>query len=173
MLPPYLCHEAKGSPAHVVCSPSSRCRRAAKHASSWWSRVYARIVRRGGRAPAPACWQGSTSVPLSSPPARRRCAWWLSQRKLVARVLILQTGCGCGIYLRDLECHVDPAIRRSNLGQLTHVSRLMQHGWLEGLLPPLLPSSSFAPSNFFHKSTDPNYTTSTNVLSTVGTRRYE
>ena len=56
---------------------------------------------------------------------------------------------------------------------VSHVSHLMQHRCLEGLLPPLLPSSSFAPLNFFHKSTDPNYTTSTNVLSTVGTRRYE
>ena len=108
--PPSLCHEAEGSPAHVVCSPSSRCRRAAKHASSWWSRVYARSVRRGGRARAPARRRGGTSVSLSSPPARRRRAWWLSWWKPVARASSPQTGCGRGIYLRDLECHVDPAI---------------------------------------------------------------
>ena len=28
----------------------------------------------------------------------------------VARASSPQTGCGRGIYLRDLECHVDPAI---------------------------------------------------------------
>ena len=70
----------------------------------------ARSVQRGGRARAPARWRGGTSVSLSSPPARRRRAWWLSRRKPVARASSPQTGCGRGIYLRDLECHVDPAI---------------------------------------------------------------
>ena len=102
--------QAEGSPAHVVCSPSSRCRRTAKHASRWWSRVYARNLRRGGRARAPARRRGGTSVSLSSLPARRRHAWWLSRRKAVARALSPQTGCGRGIYLRDLELHMDPAI---------------------------------------------------------------
>ena len=72
--------------------------------------VYACSVRRGGRARAPARRRGGTSVSLSSQPARRRRAWWLSQRKPVVRVSSLQTGCRCGIYLRDLESHMDPTI---------------------------------------------------------------
>jgi len=111
---PLCCrHPCAMKPKDRPLTPSAvppRDAAAAKHTSSWWSRVYARSVQREGRARAPACRRGGTSMSLSSPPVRRRRAGWLSQRKPVAHASSPQTGCGRGIYLRDLECHVDPAI---------------------------------------------------------------